>query len=565
MANWRIWCGCLGAMLWLTGTAWLVLMPRRGIVQETVRLTLADGTPIRGTLYAPAANATQLPMVLLLHGTAASHRSCAPGLARTLARDGYLTLAIDLRGHGASGGFLPRAELDALTADVAWESAHPEVDAALDYLKHHPRALTQHPLTGRPHPLAPSRYPLQHFHGLALIGHSRGGWVATCAARQRDDVDGVVSIGLAPLNVDERRPRNLLFLTGEHDRLCSDACCRHALAQAQSSLPAGCVDPARWQAADAAGEPIDPYGEFWTGLARHATRVIGAGHCSEMTSPDVVRCAVEWVNSAMCLEGQPVVSDVYRLLVAVQVATLGGFLGFLWLAARAGDRLLPASAAAGLPCRPWRALVFLALLVPALPLVAWGAPFVEIGPAYAAGPTLLLFATVAFVCLVCAGRGEQGTVRLRHFWETQGRGMTVGLLMFGLLLLALGTPLNLTWLELVPTTRRFALALALFPLLLPSSLALALGIQRLAGSRTWVFGALLWAVLALAVSQLIDFVVVARQPLFLIPGSLLALSFLVSWPLWCVAHRAGMTSARGLAQAAGLAWLLACHLPFVTG
>lgn len=564
MANWRIWCGCLGAVFWLASTAWLARTVR-DVVQETVNLTLADGTSISGTLYQPASGSTELPMVVLVHGTAASHRSCAPGLARTLARYDYLTLAVDLRGHGASGGSLPRAELDALTASFEGQSAHPEVEAALDFLKRHPRAMTHHSLAGRPHPLAPGRYPPQHFHGIALVGHSRGGWAATCTARRRDDVDGVVSIGAAPLGVDALRPRNLLFLTGELDCLCPMECCQHALAQVQVCTPPGCVDRMRWLAADAAGEPIDRYGEFWTGSGRRAMRVIGAGHLSEMTNPDIVRCAVEWVNSAMCLEGRSVDSDVYWLLFAVQVATSCGLLVALCLAGNVCQRLLPAVAAGSAASRPWRALLLLAVLAPAMPLIAWFSQWVEVGPAYGTGPTLLLFTAVAGVCLACAGRKQPTEGVPAVCWATQCRGAVVGLLVFGLVLLLLGIPWNLTWMELVPTSRRFVLALVVFPLFLVPSLLLAAGVQQLAGGLVWLAGAIFWPALTFTVWQAIDYLVVPGRPLFLVPGSLLALSFVVSWPLWCVAHRGGLTVARGVAQAAGLAWLLACHLPFVHG
>lgn len=85
-----------------------------------VRIVASDGTPLVGSLLpGPAASS---PAVVLVHGFAAHRRKPSYArLADRLAAHAHV-LAIDLRGHGASGGestFGNREELD-VRAAVAW-------------------------------------------------------------------------------------------------------------------------------------------------------------------------------------------------------------------------------------------------------------------------------------------------------------------------------------------------------------------------------------------------------------------------------------------------------------
>ncbi len=67
----------------------------------SVDLTTADGVPIKGDYYRPAAE--NAPGVLLVHGSGRD-RSVWQLFARQLMEQGFATLAIDLRGYGESGG-----------------------------------------------------------------------------------------------------------------------------------------------------------------------------------------------------------------------------------------------------------------------------------------------------------------------------------------------------------------------------------------------------------------------------------------------------------------------------
>ena len=80
------------------------------------RVTLAsrDGLTLVGTLTEPAA--TPAPAVLLLHGLGRSRHDW-DRFAETLAARGIVSLALDIRGHGESGGPAP-ADLSIAVADA---------------------------------------------------------------------------------------------------------------------------------------------------------------------------------------------------------------------------------------------------------------------------------------------------------------------------------------------------------------------------------------------------------------------------------------------------------------
>ena len=129
-------------------------------------------------------------------------------------------------------------------------------------------------------------------------------------------------------------------------------------------------------------------------------------------------------------------------------------------------------------------------------------------------------------------------------------------------------PWGLTWGSLVPPPRRLLLALVLLALLLPWSLALAHGLQRLLGrgaAPRWNLLArgLAWLGVALTLWFGHQFLATGRWPLFIVPLGFLAASFVPSLPLWLLADRPGLSLARGVCHAGAAAWLLACHVPFV--
>jgi uncharacterized protein len=94
--------------------------------KQPVALQGADGTTLRGW-YVPSRTGAA---VIALHGTESNRNGVAPH-ARMLARHGYGVLAVDLRGHGDSGGrstSVPWMLDDDLDSAIAWLSRRDDVD-----------------------------------------------------------------------------------------------------------------------------------------------------------------------------------------------------------------------------------------------------------------------------------------------------------------------------------------------------------------------------------------------------------------------------------------------------
>jgi dienelactone hydrolase len=531
------WCGIVCLALWLAGSLTAYLATFLGVIAEPITLPLSAAVSIRGTLYHRPWDKGRLPGVVVLHATTLSHRSCGPALSVPLARQGFLVLAIDLLGHGASGGSRPRREFADLQQLLRTRAEHPEIDAALDFLKAHPR-------------VDPDR--------LALVGHSLGGWAAVDSGCRRADVGSVVSLGAAPLTCDPARPPNFLLLTSDLDGLSPPGKSARAMA-----LACGGVVP----------QPRRLVGTFPTGTARQWVVLPGSYHLSQLVDPAVSRYVVGWVGSS--LRHKTGRNPGTRLLLAVfgtLLATFGG--------AFAVARLLspgPPSPRPG-PVRPARGraaarlLLVACLLVVASPATAFLAGHLEMGPVQFAAPTLVLFAAAATICLGGAAavprrqqeKGLPPPASPRSRWPVARCSVALGGQALGLAFVWLGVPWRLTWGELVPTPPRFLLALALLPLLFPWCLLLALGLRRaLPGWEGGLFRGLVWVSLPVLVWIGHQWFAVDSWPFFTVPVWFLGGSFLVPLPLWLMPDRPGVSVARALAHAGGAAWLLACHLPFV--
>jgi dienelactone hydrolase len=530
------WFGLLGLALWMAGTAVAFHLLFAGVRSQRVALRLADATPIHGTLYRTRSGDTPAPGVVVLHGLAVSHQSCVPGLAVPLARNANVVLAIDLLGHGRSGGRLPAGEEDNLEGLLHTLSDHPEVDAAIDFLKSLPFVDTTR---------------------LALVGHSRGGWAAVNVGYRRDDIGSVVAISTAPGSCNQERPHNLLLLAGDRDGLISVPQCQASLERATG------------------GSGRDPnvlYGQLPLGTARELIVAEWVNHLSQLADPLATRRTVQWVGYSFCRDPGPVPGEQFVLAIyGVLVATLGGLAGQAWILKGLARRLLMQESlppAPGASRRPfWRIGMVLLLLLPAAPLGVRLGGRLPTGGVLFASYAVMFFLTVAVACLAGGWIGVRDA-RMRCSTPAALRGMLLGLASFGVSVCFLGITWGITWLDLVPTKPRLGLALVLLGLFLPCGFALAQGLRWTFGQigspqRAAVVRGLVWLAVVIAFWLGHCFFVQERRPLLTVPVSLLAISFLLGLPLWLLSDRPGMSVARAVNQAGLAAWLLACHLPFV--
>jgi Tfp pilus assembly protein PilF/dienelactone hydrolase len=111
-----------------------------------VEIASADGLRLYGSLYRPPepptrGSATARPIVagvLLLHPLGSSRAACATA-ASALSAHGFMSLAIDLRGHGASvSETLPDAHAFSARLDESLRDAQEDVRASLDFLGRQP-------------------------------------------------------------------------------------------------------------------------------------------------------------------------------------------------------------------------------------------------------------------------------------------------------------------------------------------------------------------------------------------------------------------------------------------
>jgi dienelactone hydrolase len=162
----------------------------RGVREETVLFTSADGTVLEGTVFLPAGPGPH-PALAMVHGSGAQSRNGFYGQIRFLseayARAGIAVLAYDKRGVGGSKGDWESASLDLLAQDGA--AAVRTLQARDD--------------------IDPKR--------IGMSGSSQAAWVIPMALRH---VDGVALMqlrsGSSPMGVEESEWRRLpLQMRGE--------------------------------------------------------------------------------------------------------------------------------------------------------------------------------------------------------------------------------------------------------------------------------------------------------------------------------------------------------------
>ncbi len=514
-------------LTWL-GSLLAVHAATADVPTEQVGLTLADGTPIRGTLYLPEGPGTPVPGVVVLHGSAVGRKSCAPGLSLPLARNGFVTLAIDFRGHGDSGGRLPRSQFENLDQLLGTLAEHPEVDAAVEFLKAHPA------VDGR---------------RLALVGHSRGGWAAVNVGFLRPDLSAVVSIGVAPRTADARTPKNLMILAGGRDLLSPRGQGRRAIEAATD----GQVHHTEVS-----------FGSLRHGTARRWSVVTRVNHFTQLADDSVTRRAVQWVSEALGIEAGPVPGDDLILVTAaVLLATLSGPIAACWVLRAAAGSAQPVTPQTGNHAPIGLRIVAGVLLLAMIWLAGWitAQIGVDVGPVQFLVPALVLLSCVAVASL--SATRLAGSPEWRPCWSAVSRGIGLGLLALGLAVVWLGLPWGTSWCDLIPSPRRLLVAGLVFLVCLLPCLGMASGLGNvLRSARPWL-AASGWLIIAALLWTGCELLVVLQQPLFAIPALFLVASFLAPLPLWLMAERPGLSVARGVCQAGALAWLLACHLPFV--
>jgi dienelactone hydrolase len=531
------WVGLVGCILWATGTVAARIATHGGVDSAPVEFHLADGSAIHGVLYRgcstdPSADPRAAPAAVVLHGTALTHSSCAPGLSVPLARIGFAVLAIDLRGHGRSEGSLPRSEYARVASMLASSSDQPEVEAAIEFLRTRPGVDGRHPV---------------------LVGVSRGGCMAATVAVSRDDVACAISVSSAPTNCDTQRPRNLLFLVGGMDQC----------------IPRAQYEAAFDRATADAGTPGAPFGDFARGTARQMFVSPWNSHLSVLADSSSTRRAVQWAAWSVGRDPGAVPGDpLYLAAAAVALASLGGLLTLCGAVTVLAARLLPTGAETppGRTTLAVAAVVLLPVLVSPLANRV-GDHLPDGGVLFASHAFAQLFVLGLFALLAggLASRSQSTAApTARGLW----RAVILGLSTAGCGLAIFGATWGTTWLDLMPTPGRVRVAVVLAVLFLPCCLALASGVQRALGKVAptragAILRGLVW--IGMALTLWLGHVCFGRvdHPFQGIPLLFIVLSSFVPLPLWLLSDRPGLGTARAVGHAVTAACFLAWHLPFV--
>jgi len=322
-----------------------------GVVVQDVRFAGEGGLTMSGLLYTPksATPAHPAPAVLVSHGFINTREMQSP-FAIELSRRGFVVLAMDMSGHGYSGGFLGQ-----------YNHGGP---AALRYLQ---------------------SLPVVDKSNIGLEGHSMGGApIVGAAASQPGGYKAMVLEGSttgflgAPGGESPSFPRNLEVVFGQYDEFAP-----LMWQQARGSMVG--ISP-RLKAIFGSAIGVVPgrlYGDIDAGTARRLVNP-PVDHPMEHFSKAGVGAAIDWFQMTLHGEASPRPSSD-QIWIWKEVGTLTGFIGCVVLILGTFSLLidtvfglldtpaLPASTARG--PRWWLAFV-LTTAIPALTFYS----FMKLGP-----------------------------------------------------------------------------------------------------------------------------------------------------------------------------------------
>ncbi len=286
--------------------------------------TYAGQTPV--TVFRPKAGGPA-PVVVIAHGFAGSQQLMQP-FAATLARNGFIAVTFDFRGHGRNP--LP------LRGDVTKVEEGPTPALVKEFGEVAAFAQKLPGSDGR----------------IAVLGHSMASDIVIRYAQAHPEVAATVAVSMFSPGVTPTSPRNLAVIVGNNE-------------------PEKLKDEGRRVVGmESGGEPDLGviYGDFANGTARRLTFSPSVEHIGVLFSPESMRQALDWFDRAFGRDGNGYID------------ARGASIGFLffgltllgWPLASLLPRVSAKQLGAGLP---WRRLLPVAI-APAIltPLILWRMP-----------------------------------------------------------------------------------------------------------------------------------------------------------------------------------------------
>jgi len=286
----------------VTGTSVMYFSERNSVSYEDISIDVStvNNRQLRGLVAVPShtptgdlvQTTTQLPAVIIIHGTSAT-KEMMRAFSQGYAELGFLTLSVDLHGHGASEGRLNEDD----TSENEGQTDLNDGLAMYNYLLTRDDVDTQQ---------------------LSILGHSRGGRAAVMTSLETGAFNATIVIGYPLTEVNHTRYQaeldtNLLMAVGKYDELFDPADARSSLSQiAGTSITEG-----------------ETYGSFSDRTARKLV-ITNTDHLFEAFDTQIVEQTFDWISHSTGYHPQ-LIADSVNTLKLVMDQLYSVLLALLWL------------------------------------------------------------------------------------------------------------------------------------------------------------------------------------------------------------------------------------------
>ncbi|MFX1352239.1 MAG: alpha/beta hydrolase [Promethearchaeota archaeon] len=245
------------------------------IPTQSFKTLTSDAVPISFDVIMKSTTSTEAPLALLIHGFSGNRRMMKL-IGISLAEKGFISVSLDLRGHGDSGGFM--GESTDFSADVG---------AVIQFLEDMNTGNTSE---------------------MILIGHSMGGGVAINISLE--SYSPLATVGIAPSTspavVNTTTPRNLLLVISTGDTII------------QNDL----VLETFYKSINGTGEPNTVYDI--NGTVRMLFVDESSDHFSIVYDREVINEIVKWATRVVLGEEQTLGLNPDLIGAAVLISLIGG-------------------------------------------------------------------------------------------------------------------------------------------------------------------------------------------------------------------------------------------------
>ncbi|MCK4953409.1 alpha/beta fold hydrolase [Candidatus Bathyarchaeota archaeon] len=394
-----------------------------GVATEQAWLTTSDGVQLNARVYQPTSLDT-VPGIVVCHGGAGSLQMMQRGFSLEFAKRGFLVVAIDMRGHGDSGGkFSFLNEKDVM--------------AGVDYL-----------------------FSISNLDQgkVAVLGHSMGGAAVFREGYSDPRVKSIVAIApaLSPYSgMNLTSPRNLLLAVGAKDNIISESIVLMLLNKTTGG-----------------GEEVDKlYGNFSEGNARKMIVSPRIGHAGEVIDRYIVEESIAWVEASLDIEPTQSISISPWLNIFLPLSVIASLLSVFpaIICVRELGKLkreVQSPEKTGLMGVGKLVIVYVG---------AWGGSVLSIYfrslfgwvPVVFADTLVAYYVTASIILLLATIFFKQTNRKLQLSLLDIKTSVVLGVSGFLVVFSALNVLFSWTFIDLLPTTRELFLMLGLFFVFLP--------------------------------------------------------------------------------------------------